>query len=114
MQSDAEHFDKLKELIRKDGIKAVSYGMAMVEYTDGSIPVIVCEDFSALENDICYQGAHPGNADEIAIGSGFADNYSIGDLFRLTLNGTTHEYMISGWIQSVNNNGFIAELTNEG
>ena len=86
----------------------------MAEYFDGSIPTIVCEDFSELENDICYNGRHPLNDDEIAIGSAFADSFSIGDRFRLTLNGTSHEYTVSGFIQSVNNNGTIAELTNDG
>lgn len=114
VRSDEEHFEHLKELMQKDGVKAVGYGMVMAEYADGSIPAIVCEDFSKLENDICYAGAHPRIADEIAIGSAFAGDYSIGDRFKLTLNGTTHEYTISGFIQSVNNNGTIAELTDEG
>jgi len=114
VQSDEEHFGELKELIRKDGIRAVAYDTVMAEYADGSIPTIVCEDFSELENDICYNGTHPDNADEIAIGSAFAGSYSIGDRFRLLLSGRSYEYTISGFIQSVNNHGEIAELTNEG
>lgn len=114
VQSDSEHYDELKELIEKDGVKAVAYGNVMMEYSDGSIPTIVCEDYSLLENDICYDGAHPTGADEIAIGSAFSDSYSIDDKFQITFNGTTREYTVSGFIQSVNNNGLIAELTNEG
>ena len=59
VQSDNEHYDDLKEIIKKDGIKVVSYGTVMTEYTDGSIPTIVCENFSELENNICYDGTHP-------------------------------------------------------
>lgn len=114
VKSDEEHFDKLKEILRNENVKTVSYGIANCEYTNGSLPVIVCEDHSLLENDICYKGEHPDNADETAIGSKFADDYSIGDTFRLTFDGKTYEYKISGFIQSVNNNGSIAELTDSG
>lgn len=114
VKSDEEHFDDLRELTEKDGVKAVSCGTVMAEYSDGSIPVIVCEDFSLLENDICYDGSHPVSADEIAVGSAFAGEYSAGDTFRLTLGGSTHEYTICGFIQSVNNSGMIAELTEDG
>ena len=86
----------------------------MTEYSDGSIPVIVCEDFSLLENNIVYSGRHPVTADEIAIGSAFADNYEIGDTFRLALNGNEYVYKVMGYIQSVNNNGLIAVITDSG
>lgn len=114
VQSDKAHFDTLRSHIESDGIKAVSYGNVMAEYPEGSLPVIVCEDFSALENDICYQGRQPEQADEIAVGSAFAKDYAIGDTFRLTLSGTTQEYTVCGYIQSVNNNGILAELTESG
>ena len=116
VQSDSEHYDDLKKIIEKDGVKAVSYGTVMAEYTDGSIPAIVCENYSLLENDndICYEGSHPDNSDEVAVGSAFKNSYSIGDKFTLTMNGIKHEFTISGFIQSVNHNGLIVELTDEG
>ncbi|WP_295081725.1 ABC transporter permease [Ruminococcus sp.] len=114
VQSDGNYFEELKELLKNENVKAVNYGIANGEYTDGSLPMIVCEDYSLLENDICYKGAHPDNADKIAIGSAFEDDYSVGDKFRLTVNGNSHDYTVSGFIQSVNNNGLIAELTDEG
>ena len=114
VQSDAAHFETLKEQITHDGVKAVGYGTVMAEYADGSIPVIVCEDFGALENDICYSGRHPEKANEISVGSALAEQYSVGDSFSMTLNGTTYEYTVCGLIQSVNHNGMIAELTDSG
>jgi len=114
VQSDASHFDDLKAKIKADGIRAVECGTVMAEYADGSIPVIVCEDYALLENDICYAGKHPENENEIAVGSKFDGTYCIGDSFHITLNGTSHNYRISGFIQSVNNNGLIAELTDDG
>ena len=114
VQSDGEHFEELKEILDGENVKAVSYGITGGEYSDGSLPVIVCEDHSLLKNDIGYEGSHPGNAGEIAIGSALAEDYPIGDTFTLTVNGTAHDYRVSGFIQSVNNNGLIAELTDEG
>ena len=114
VQSDEEHFEELKEILKAENVKAVNYGIVNGEYTDGSLPVIVCEDHALLENDICYDGTHPDNADEIAIGSAFADDYSVGDTFALTVDGTSHDYTVCGFVQSVNNNGLIAELTDKG
>ena len=114
VQSDVEHFEELKEILKDENVKTVNYGIANGEYTDGSLPLIVCVDYSLLENDICYKGEHPDNADKIAIGSAFDDDFSIGDKFRLTVNGKSHDYTVSGFIQSVNNNGLLAELTDEG
>ena len=114
VQSEEEHFVELNDILEKENVKAVSYGISMAEYSDGSIPVIVCEDFSLLENNIAYSGTHPAAADEIAIGSAFADSYEIGDTFKLALNGDEYAYKVTGYIQSVNNNGLIAEITDSG
>lgn len=114
VQAKEDKYDALKELLQKENIRAVNYGIAMTEYADGSIPTIVCEDFSLLENNIVYRGGHPQKTDEIAVGSAFADEYSIGDRFRLSLNNKQYEYTITGFIQSVNNNGLIVELTDAG
>ena len=114
VQSDVEHFEELKTILEKENVKAVNYGISMMEYSDGSIPAIVCEDFSLLENDIAYSGKHPETAEEIAIGSEFADSYEIGDTFKLSLNGKEYAYTVTGYIQSVNNNGLIAEITDSG
>lgn len=111
VQTNEENFDNLKNLLQEEEVKAVNYSISMTEYTDGSIPTIVCEDFSLLENNIAYSGRHPQKADEIAVGNAFADDYAIGDTFRLSLNDRQYEYTITGFIQSVNNNGLITEIT---
>lgn len=114
IQAEAARYDSLKELLQVENVKAVHYGIAMTEYADGSIPTIVCENFALLENNIAYSGRHPQNADEIAVGSAFADDYAIGDSFKLLLNHKQHEYIITGFVQSVNNNSLIAEITDTG
>ena len=105
---------ELISALEKENVKAVKYGTAITEYADGSIPTIICEDFSQLENDIAYNGRHPENADEIAVGSSFEADYSVGDTFKLLLDSKEYEFTITGFIQSVNNNGVIAEITDKG
>lgn len=114
VQSDEAHFDELKKMLDEENVRSVNYGIAMSEYSDGSIPAIVCEDFSLLENDISYNGRHPETADEIAIGSEFEADYAIGDRFTLSMNGKEYDFKVVGYIQSVNNNGIIAEITDSG
>ena len=106
--------DELIFVFENENVKALKYGTVMTEYTDGNIPTIVCEDFSRLENDISYEGRHPENADEIAIGSAFADDHSVGDTFTLLYGNKEYDFTVKGFIQSVNNNGLIAEITDKG
>lgn len=106
--------NELLSLIEKENVRAVKYGVSSMEYADGNIPVIVCEDFSRLENDIMYKGNHPTNSDEIAIGSAFSDDFETGDKFTLNLNEKDCEFTVTGFIHSVNNNGLIAEITDGG
>lgn len=114
VQAKEGQYSALRELLAKEKINAVHYGTVMAEYADGSLPAIVCEDYALLENDIAYSGRHPQTADEIAIGNAFADDYAIGGRFKLSMHNQQYEYTIVGFIQSVNNNGLIAELTDAG
>lgn len=106
--------EELLSLLEKENVKSVKYGVSAMEYTDGNIPVIICEDFSRLENNILYEGGHPTNSGEIAIGSTFAEDFDIGDTFSLTPDEKEREFTVTGFIQSVNNNGLIAEITEGG
>ncbi len=114
VQAESGKADELISILKKENVKAVKYGTVMTEYTDGNIPTIVCEDFSQLENDIAYEGSHPENANEIAIGSAFVSDYAVGDSFTLLLDSKEYEFTVTGFIQSVNNNGLISEITDEG
>lgn len=114
VQAETGKADELISALEKENVRAVKYGTVMTEYADGNIPTIICEDFSRLENDIAYEGSHPGNADEIAIGSAFESNYAVGDTFTLSFDSKEYEFTVTGFIQSVNNNGLIAEITDEG
>ena len=114
VQTSEDKYDALRDILQEENIKAVNYGVVMTEYGDGSIPTIVCEDYSLLENNIVYSGSHPQKEGEIAVGSSFEGDYAIGDRFSLSLENRQCEYVITGFIQSVNNNGIIAEVTDAG
>lgn len=114
VQSDSEHFEDLKKVLEDENVKYVNYGLTATDSSEGSIPLIVSEDYSLLENDILYEGRHPETGDEIAIGSDFSNDYNIGDTFTLTQNDQEHQYTVTGYIQSINNNGQIAEVTDQG
>lgn len=114
VQAENGKADELISMLEKENVKAVKYGTIMTEYTDGNVPTIICEDFYQLENDIAYEGNHPKNADEIAVGSAFESDYAVGDTFTLLLDSKEYEFTVTGFIQSVNNNGLITEITDKG
>lgn len=114
--NDANSLDELKTTLQDDKNvnKVFEYSSKPVSYEDGSITCIVCEDFSLVKNNICYEGRNPEENDEIAIGSALADKYDIGNKIKIE-NGKEHKsYTITGFIQSINNNGLVCELTNDG
>ena len=92
-----------------------------LKYTTGSIKIgdsivttFVCEDFSGVKNDVCYMGKNPENADEIALGSALWENYKIGDMVTVSLGEKEKHFKVTGFVQSVNFQGEICELSLQG
>ncbi|MCM1191725.1 MAG: ABC transporter permease [Butyrivibrio sp.] len=108
--------EELKGLLQKDDrVKlCLGYASVPVSYADGSLTAFVCEDFSKATNDICYEGRSPGKENEIAVGNALSDNYSIGDEIEITVGSESEVYIVTGYIQSVNNAGAVCQLTNGG
>lgn len=94
--------------------KILEYSILNVKYADGNMTALVCEDFSQVTNNICYEGKNPEKSDEIAIGNSVGENYKIGDKIKITVENKSFEYTITGFVQSVNNNGVLCELTQDG
>lgn len=107
---------EFKELLREDDrVKLVlEYASASVSYADGSLTAFVCEDFGKVTNDICYEGKSPADEGEIAVGNMLADDYPIGSEIKITADDKSAVYVVSGYIQSVNNAGKVCQLTSEG
>lgn len=111
-----DNMSELKDLLQEDSrVKlTLEYASTSVSYADGSLTAFVCENFGTVTNDICYEGRNPAAADEIAVGNMLAADYPIGSEIEITADDKTASYVVTGYIQSVNNAGKVCELTNEG
>lgn len=92
----------------------LQYATATVTIDSSAVTAFVCEDFSRVTNDLCYLGHNPQKKREIALGSAFAEKYNIGDTVAIESGECTYTYEISGFIQSVNYQGNVCELTTDG
>ena len=93
---------------------SLKYMSSTVNIEDKVVTVFACEDFSKVRNDVCYMGANPKEADEIALGSAFEENIKIGDVVSVTIDNTTKSFRVTGFVQSVNLQGEFCELSMEG
>ena len=111
-----DKMSELKKLLQGDSrVKLVlEYATAAVSYADGSLTAFVCEDFGKVLNDICYEGRSPSGEDEIAVGNALADQYPLGSRIEITSSDKSADYVVTGYIQSVNNGGRVCQLTKEG
>lgn len=114
--AENEKMTELKGLLENDSrVRLVlEYASVPVSYEDGSLTAFVCEDFSKVTNDICYEGNSPVKNNEIAVGNAISDNYPIGSRIELTVGSESVDYIVTGYIQSVNNAGAVCQLTSEG
>lgn len=111
-----DKMSELKEILQDDSRvkRALEYASTSVSYADGSLTAFVCEDFGKVTNDICYKGHSPSREDEIAVGNTLADKYPIGSKIEITVSDSSAFYVVTGYIQSVNNGGRVCQLTSEG
>lgn len=114
VQNDS--MSELKTLLQDDSrVKLVlEYATVSASYADGSLTAFVCEDFGKVLNDICYEGRSPSGKDEIAVGNALAENYPLGSRIEMKSSDKSADYVVTGYIQSVNNGGRVCQLTKEG
>ena len=93
---------------------SLKYISATVKIEDKVVTTFACEDFSKVKNDVCYMGKNPQEADEIALGSAFEENFKIGDTVRVAVEDITKSFKVTGFVQSVNLQGELCELSIEG
>ena len=92
----------------------LKYAVSNIKMNDTAVTAFVCEDFSQVKNDLCYMGKNPENADEIALGSAWEENYEIGDTVTVSIDQKTQNFKITGFVQSVNLQGEVCELSLDG
>ena len=93
---------------------SLKYMSATVKIEEKTVTSFACEDFSKVRNDVCYMGENPKESDEIALGSAFEENFEIGDTVRVTVDDITKSFQVTGFVQSVNLQGELCELSMEG
>ena len=96
--------------------KVLKYDINSVKIGSDSIPTFICEDYGKVTNDLCYKGRNPHKANEVAIGNSVAmeNDYKIGDRIKVEYNEEKVSFNIVGILQSVNYQGNLLELTEEG
>lgn len=111
-----DRFEKMKkEMLDISEVEQVlEYASVKLEAKEKTVTAFIAQDFSLVSNDLCYEGRNPEKENEIAVGSGLASDYSIGDKITIKNGNSDYTYDIVGYIQSVNYQGEVLELTNEG
>ncbi len=115
IKPEEQHTLELYNILKSEKLvkNALQYTTGNVKIEDRTITAFVCEDFSQVENNICYKGRNPERADEIALGSVFEDKYKIGDTIEVSLNNEIKILNVTGFVQSVNLQGELCELSLE-
>lgn len=93
---------------------SLQYMLGNVKIENKAVTTLACEDFFKVRNDVCYMGENPKEVDEIALGSTFEENFKIGDTVSVTVNNITKNFKVTGFVQSVNLQGELCELSIEG
>ena len=114
--AEDDKMTELKELLENDSRVRLfmEYASVPVSYENGSLTAFVCENFSKVTNDICYESHSPVQDNEIAVGNAISDKFPIGNEIELTVGEQSAVYIVTGYIQSVNNAGLVCQLTSEG
>lgn len=108
--------DEIPSALRKmAGVERVlNYTTQFVRVEGKKVPVFVCENYSMTVNNLCYRGKNPSEPDEICLGSFYENLYSVGDVVTLTDNDSSAAFCIVGFIQSLNYQGKVCEITDDG
>ena len=107
---------ELEKVLNKDPHveNALQYATGSAKIEDTAVTVFACQDFSKLRNDVCYLGRSPEKANEIALGSAFQENYKIGDSVAVKLGDQHRSFLVTGFVQSVNLQGELCQLSLQG
>lgn len=111
-----ENQEEFETILKKDKNvdNTLKYTVSSIKMSDTAVTAFVCEDFSQVTNDLCYTGKNPEKADEIALGSAWMENYEIGDTVMVSLDKKEESFKVTGFVQSVNLQGEVCELSLDG
>ncbi len=117
-QTTVSDTDRIKTVLNRhsDVSDVIFYTNQSLKIGKGNATAFICEDFSQTTNDLCYEGRNPRAYNEIAVGNSIAEveNIKIGDTIKVSYGDNDYAYEIVGFIQSVNYQGEVCALTNDG
>jgi len=101
---------------RPDVRKAFGDGDVFVTVGDFGVHASISRDFSQYEGSMLVEGRYPKHNNEITAGDPFLRqaNKKIGDTVTLQAGGNESDYIITGLIQTVNNDGNLLLMTYDG
>lgn len=112
-------YDFEKDLKNDKNITKYKY-LSMYDIHDedyAKFNTFILQDPSKINNkDNCYEGRYPKHDNEVAVSGKYAStkNLKIGDEVKFHVGDKEYSYLITGFIQSTNNNGREALLLYEG
>lgn len=115
--ADSEDTSLFDEISKDKNVKSVLYyDSAKVIINQEEIRAFITDDYSKMDYSICYEGREPAHNNEIAIGSFIAASgkYKIGDSISVGYGSNKEDFIITGFMQSVNEQGNCIELTTDG
>lgn len=115
--ADSDDTVLFNEISEDKNVRSVLYyDSAKVIINQEEVNAFITDDFSRLDFSVCYKGREPVHANEIVIGNSIADagNYKIGDSISVGYGSNREDFMITGFMQSVNEQGNCIELTTDG
>jgi len=115
---DADDTNGLTErlLERQDVAKARAYQDIFLTTDGGSVTTFVSEDFAHLGENALLEGRYPKHKNEIGIAGGFlkTTGKNIGDTITIRQGNTEREFLITGLIQTLENDGVTLFITYDG
>ncbi|MDO5292507.1 MAG: ABC transporter permease [bacterium] len=112
--ADSEDTKLYDEVKGNENVKdALYYDTSCVMIDKENVNAFITDDFTKMDHDICYKGRNPEHENEVAVGSSLEKslNLKVGDKLAISHGTKSQEYMVTGFIQSVNSNGNCVELT---
>lgn len=116
---DAKSADRAYEFLNKredlSNIRRI-FNMNFTYNGEDRLNTYILDDVSKMNNkDVCYKGRLPQYDNEIAISGKFAVAYGfdLGDEIKMEYGYNSYNYLISGLIQTSNNNGREAVMSEE-
>lgn len=115
--ADSSDTTLFEEISKDKNVKEVLYyDSAKVIINQEQTRAFITDDYSKMDYSICYKGREPVHDNEVVIGNSIVESgkYKIGDSISVGYGSKKEAFLITGFMQSVNEQGNCIELTTGG